>query len=172
IIDRSKVRVLALGSIEPAPARGMHLNADPGSHGFLFSAAARAIAQGFLPDTISSGIESGDNPLPLAGMMDSMSKLLNMGLSLERVVERATANPARAIHRPDLGTLSEGATADIVLLEIRHGRFGFLDSSHARLPGDQRLRCVLTVRNGAILWDSEGRAATDWIKAGPYSNFK
>jgi dihydroorotase len=72
---------------------------------------------------------------------------------------------ARAIQRADLGTLTEGATADIAVLEVQTGRF---DS----LGGDRKLRCILTIRNGAVVWDSEGLSAPDWIKAGPYSNFK
>jgi dihydroorotase len=158
--------------MEPARKRGILFDGGYSSRGFLFSVAAPAIRQGLVPDTISSGIENSEDLLPLAGMMDSMSKLLNMGMSVEQIIDRATANPARGIRRPDLGSLSEGAVADIALLEVQRGRFGFLDSSQAKLVGDKRLRCVLTVRNGAILWDSEGLAAADWIKAGPYSNYK
>jgi dihydroorotase len=95
-----------------------------------------------------------------------------MGLTVEQIIERVTVNPARAIRRADLGTLSEGAVADIALIEAREGSFGFLDSAHGRLDGKRRLRCVLTVRNGAIVWDSDGLGATDSSKAGPYSNFK
>ena len=58
------------------------------------------------------------------------------------------------------------------MLQTEKGRFGFLDSGHARLDGERRLRCVLTIRNGAIVWDSEGLSRADWIKAGPYTNFK
>ena len=158
--------------VEPARKRGILFDGGYSSRGFSLSVAVPAIRQGLVPDTISSGMENSENVLPLAGMMDSMSKLLNMGMSVEQIIDRATANPARAIRRPDLGTLSGGAVADIALLEVQRGRFGFLDSSQAKLVGDKRLRCVLTVRNGAILWDSEGLAATDWIKAGPYSNYK
>ncbi|MDQ6706145.1 MAG: amidohydrolase family protein [Acidobacteriota bacterium] len=158
--------------MEAAQARGILFDAGHGSHGFSFSVAVPAISRGFLPDTVSSGIENSTDVLPLAGMMDTMSKLLNLGVSLEQIVERATVNPALAIRHPDLGTLSEGAVADIALLEVQRGDFGFLDSVHAKLKGDRRLRCVLTVRNGAILWDSEGLTATDSIHAGPYSNFK
>ena len=158
--------------MEAARARGILFDVGQGSNGFSFRVAVPAIRRGFLPDTVSSGIDNSANALPLAGMMDSMSKLLNIGVTLEQIVQRATENPARAIRRADLGALSEGAVADIALLEIQRGNFGFLDSGHTKLPGATRLRCVLTVRNGAIVWDSEGLAATDSIKAGPYSNFK
>jgi dihydroorotase len=120
--------------------------------------------EGALPDTtISSGTET---------MMTALSRLLNRGITPEQLVERTTVDAARAVHRPELGTLSEGAGADIALIELEHGKFWFPDAGHARLEGDRRLRCVLTIRRGAIVWDTDGLAAPDRSKAGPYSNFK
>ena len=86
--------------------------------------------------------------LPRATMLNTMSKLLNLGMTIEQIVERSTANPAHAIHHPELGTLSEGAIADIAIFEERTGKFGFLDSGHARLAGDKKLACVMTVVGG------------------------
>jgi dihydroorotase len=139
---------------------------------FWFRFASSAIRQGFLPDTISSGIDRDGVLLPRANLSVTMSKFLNLGLTLEQIIERTTVNPARAIRRPELGTLGEGSVADISLFEVQKGKFGYLDSGHARLTGDQRIRCVLTVRNGSVVWDSEGLNAPDWMKAGPYTNFK
>ena len=110
--------------------------------------------------------------LPRANMTTTMSKFLNLGLSLEQVVERSTVNPAKAIHRPELGRLSEGGIADVAVLEVEKGQFGFVDSGHAKLIGDRKIRCVLTVRAGRIVWDSEGLSLMDWQAAGPYTNYK
>lgn len=158
--------------LRQAQQRGVSFDVGHGSDGLWFRIAQPAIQQGFLPDTISSGMDIDSILLPRANMITTMSKLLNMGMSVDQIIERVTANPARVIRRPDLGTLSEGAIADIAVLRIQEGRFGFLDSGHARLDGSRRLDCVLTVRNGAVVWDSEGLSVTDWIKAGPYTNFK
>ncbi len=98
--------------------------------------------------------------------------LLNLGTSIEQIVERATVNGARALHRPELGTLNEGAAADVAVFEIERGDFAFVDSEQHKLAGSRRLRCVLTVRQGAIVWDSDGLSAPDWKRAGPYTNFK
>jgi dihydroorotase len=110
--------------------------------------------------------------LPRANMLTTMSKFLNIGLTLEQIVERTTVNAARAIRRPDLGHLSEGSIADIALLEIQKGAFGFVDSGLARMNGDRKLRCALTVRAGRVVWDADGLSSTDWQQAGPYSNFR
>lgn len=98
-------------------------------------------------------------------LLNVASKALNSGAALEQVVEDATLKASRAIQQPDLGTLTEGATADIALLELQTGKFD-------TLGGDRKLRCILTIRNGAVLWDSEGLSTPDWVKAGAYSNFK
>jgi len=105
-------------------------------------------------------------------MIDVMSKMLNIGMTLPQVIERSTVNPARAIHRADLGTLSEGAIADVAIIEQQTGKFGYLDSGRAKLIGDKKLACVLTVRNGQVVWDTEGLSLPDTSAAGPYTNFK
>ena len=155
-----------------ARKRGVLFDVGHGGGSFWFRIAVPAIEQGFLPDTISTDIHKESIMLPRANMTTTMSKLLNIGMTLDQIIERSTVNPAKAIHRPELGTLSEGAVADIAVLELEKGKFGFLDSGHGKLIGDKRLRCVLTVRNGDVVWDTEGLSLTDWTKAGPYSNFK
>jgi len=155
-----------------ARKRGVLFDVGHGSGSFWFRIAVPAIRQGFLPDTISTDIHKNSIMLPRANMITTMSKFLNIGMTLNQVIERSTVNPAKAIRRPDLGTLSEGVIADIAVLELRKGEFGFLDSGHGKLVGDKKLNCVLTVRDGQVVWDTEGLTATDWTRAGPYSNFK
>ena len=155
-----------------ARKRGVLFDVGHGSGSFWFRIAVPAIQQGFLPDTISTDIHKNSIMLPRANMMTTMSKFLNIGMTLDQVIERSTVNPAKAIRRPELGTLSEGAIADIAVIQLEKGKFGFLDSGRGKLVGDRRLRCVLTVRNGQVVWDTEGLSLTDWRHAGPYSNFK
>lgn len=75
-------------------------------------------------------------------------------------------------HEIETGCIIGERQADIAVLEVQEGKFGFMDSGHARLDATRRLRCLLTVRNGAIVWDSEGLGIPDTLKAGPYTNFK
>ena len=65
-----------------------------------------------------------------------------------------------------------GAEADIAVFRLKYGKFGFLDSGRAKMVGDKKLFCVLTVRKGQIVWDTEGLAATEFTQAGPYTNFR
>jgi dihydroorotase len=110
-----------------------------------------------------------------AGMKDVlnvMSKLLNIGMSLQDVVTRATWNPAREIKRTDLGSLTPGGAADLAVLRIEKGQFGFVDSYGARLRGTQKLVCEMTVRDGLVVWDLNGITREDWDKLGHYDKLQ
>lgn len=155
-----------------ARKKGILFDVGHGSGSFWFRIAAPAVKQGFLPDTISTDLHKGSVMLPHATMTNVMSKFLAIGLTLEQVIERSTINPAKAIRRPDLGSIEQDGIADIAVLEMRRGTVALLDSGHGKLTTDKELRCVLTMRNGDIVWDPEGLSLTDWKEAGPYSNFK
>ncbi len=155
-----------------ARQRGVLFDVGHGSGSFWFRIAKPMIEQGFLPDTISTDIHKSSIMLPRATMIVTMSKFLNLGLSLEQVIERATVNPAKAIRRPELGTLKEGSEADVAILKLERGQFAFLDSGRAKLTGNQRLRCAVTIRAGKVVWDEDGLSLGDVSQAGPYSNFK
>jgi dihydroorotase len=106
--------------------------------------------QGCIVDTISSDIHSvsintpGYPTLPWV-----MSKFLNLGLSLEEVVAKATLEPARVIGRvPGLGTLQIGAPADVAIFELVEGPVEFVDTRKNQRTGTRKLVPVLTVRAG------------------------
>jgi dihydroorotase len=155
-----------------ARKKGILFDVGHGSGSLWFRIAVPAIQQGFLPDTVSTDIHKSSIMLPRATLTNVMSKFLAMGLTLEQVIERSTINPARAIRRPELGSIEQGGVADLAVLELRKGQFAFLDSGRGKLTTDREIRCVLTVRNGDVVWDTEGLSLTDWRDAGPYSNFK
>jgi dihydroorotase len=92
-----------------------------------------------------------------AGMKDMtnvMSKFLALGMPLKDVIVRSTWNPAKEIKLEQLGNLSVGAPADVAVLRLEKGKFGFLDQRGGRLDGTQKLGCELTLRDGAVVYDS------------------
>jgi dihydroorotase len=95
-------------------------------------------------------------------MLNVVSKMINMGMSLQEAIEASTWKPARVIGREELGHLSEGAGADIAVFSLKEGDFGFLDSRGALKPGTQKLETELTVRDGNVVWDLNGIAASSW----------
>jgi dihydroorotase len=65
------------------------------------------------------------------------------------VIAAATVNAARtfAVFR-DRGTLNVGAPADVAILELRDGKFEFLDNYEGKIAGTQRLFPSATVLGG------------------------
>ncbi len=68
-----------------------------------------------------------------------MSKFLCLGLDLAKVIELGTVGPAKAIKRPDLGTLKVGSIGDATVIDVAAGKFDYTDSLGERLVGDKRL---------------------------------
>jgi len=133
-----------------AKQRGVIVDVGHGGGSFDFTVAEPAMAQGFMPDTISSDIHAVSINTPGYPTMPwVMSKFLALGLSLEDVVAKATVEPARIIGRvPGLGTLQVGAPADVAILDLVDGPVEFVDTRGNKRSGTKKLVPVLTVRGG------------------------
>lgn len=166
--DSGKVRAFLFA----ARKRGVIFDVGHGGGSFLFRQAVPAIRQGFLPDSISTDLHTESMNAGMKDMLNVMSKFLNIGVPLDKVVAMATWHPAREIKRTDLGNLSVGAPADLAVLRVEQGRFGFVDSYGARLQGSQRLACELTVRDGLVVWDANGITRQDWDRLGRYDKLQ
>jgi len=145
-----------------ARKRGVLFDVGHGGASMLFRNAIPAIEQGYLPDTISTDLHGGNINGPVMNMGFVMSKFLNMGMTLEEVISRVTVRPAEIIKRPDLGTLSVGAPADIAIFKIIEDEMSFVDSNGSRLNGDHYLRNVMTLRAGRIVFDPYGLTYRVW----------
>ncbi len=145
-----------------ARRRGVLFDLGHGGGSFVFRQAVPAMRQGFQPDTLSTDLHVGSMNAGMKDMLNVMSKMLNLGMPLEEVILRSTWRPAQVIHREDLGHLSPGAVADLAVLNLRHGSFGFVDVYGARLRGTQKLEAELTLLGGKLVWDLNGLTRQDW----------
>ncbi|MCC6588606.1 MAG: amidohydrolase/deacetylase family metallohydrolase [Bryobacterales bacterium] len=160
------------GKIRPfvfeARKRGVIFDAGHGGGSFVFRQAIPAIRQGFLVDSVSTDLHTESMNAGMKDMLNVLSKFLNIGVPLADVIARAAWHPAREIKRTDLGHLSVGAPADVAVLRVEKGDFGFVDSFGARLRGDKKLTCELTIRDGVVVWDLNGLTRSDWNTLGNY----
>jgi dihydroorotase len=145
-----------------AQRRGIVFDVGHGAGSFVYSQAEPATAQGFWPDTISTDLHGTSMVGGMKDMTNVMSKMLNLGMTLPEVVRRTTWKPAEVIHRPDLGHLSVGAPADVAVLRLHRGTFGFVDVAGGRASGGEKLEAELTVRDGRVLWDLNGISHRPW----------
>jgi dihydroorotase len=137
--------------------RGVMLDVGHGGGSFRWSAAIPMMKAGFVPDSISTDLHTSSSQSGMKDMLDVMSKFLAMGRTVDDVIRWSTVNPARQIQMTDLGHLSVGAPADVAVLRVDKGAFGFVDQVGARVDGTQRFGCEITLRNGTMVYDGNGR---------------
>jgi dihydroorotase len=104
-------------------------------------------------------------------LLNVMSKFMAIGMKLEDVILATTWNPAKEIKHEELGNLSIGATADIAILNVREGVFGFYDYTGYKIEGKQKLECEMTIKAGKIVYDLNG-IASPVILSSPANPYK
>ena len=152
-----------------ARERGVQFDVGHGAGSFSFRIAKAAIEQGFLPDTISTDMHRASILANQATMPETMSKLLALGMELPEIIRRSTWDPAQAIGHPELGNLGQTVPADIAVLNITEGEFGLVDNGtdNRVYKSDKRIVCEMTIKNGQVVWDKNGRSRDDWSSTPP-----
>ena len=151
------------GKVRPfvvaAKTRGVLFDLGHGGAGFWFNQAAPAATQGFFPNSFGTDLHRFSMNSAMKDMLNVMSKFMALGLTLDEVILRATWNPAKALKHEELGNLKEGSVADVVILRVREGEFGFADSGGNSISGNKKLEAEITIRQGKVVWDLNGMAA-------------
>lgn len=154
------------GKVKPyifrAQEKGINFDVGMGGGSLIWHQAIPSVEQGFLPDVISTDLHTQSMNDGMKDLPNTMSKFLNMGMSLQDVILRATWKPANVIQRPDLGHLSEGTEADLAVFAVREGDFGFIDSRRRKMKGTKKLEAELTIRAGRVVWDLNGMSVPMW----------
>jgi dihydroorotase len=148
-----------------ARQRGIIFDLGHGAGSFWFRQAIPAMGNGFSPDSISTDLHIGNVNGPVVDMLTTMSKLLSIGMPLQETIYRSTVTPAHEIGHPELGTLTVGAEADIALLTLEEGEFGYSDCGHAKYIGSKKLVSSMTIRAGEVVYDPAGMAQSLWEEA-------
>lgn len=148
-----------------ARARGIIFDVGHGAGSFWYRNAVPAIQNGFVPDSISTDLHVRNVHGVVIDMLTTMNKILNIGVPLQEVIYRSTVTPANEIGHPELGNLSVGAEADVAVFKMQQGEFGFVDCGRAKIVGDKKLECMLTVRAGEIVFDPNAITVPKWQDA-------
>jgi dihydroorotase len=144
-----------LKEVVEAQRYGIVFDCAHGRNHFSFSMIEQALDQGFLPDTISTDLTfTSATRGPVWDLTTTISKLLHFGMSLDDLVARATAAPARIMgYEGTVGTLRPGANADIALLELRDGNFELKDSDGNTVTAKRRLIARTTLKDGRVTYE-------------------
>ncbi len=154
------------GKVKPfifeAQERGILFDVGHGGGSFIWHQAVPSIEQGFFPDIISTDLHYWSMNDGLKDMSNLLSKFLVLGMSMEDIISRATWKPAQVIQRTDLGHLTPGAPADIAVLHVLEGDFGYIDSRRRKIKSDKKISAELTIMGGNIMWDLNGISVPSW----------
>ena len=129
-----------------ARQRGVLFDIGHGKGSFAFKTARAMLANGFLPDTISSDVHALCINGPAFDQVTTMSKFLCLGMPLVDVIAASTVNTAFALKRPELGSLKPGSVGDATIISVNEGRFDYVDVVGEHLMGDRRI-----VSEGVVL---------------------
>ena len=152
--------------LRDAVKAGVTLDPAHGRFNFKFDVARRQLDQGILPDTISTDMGLLNWKATVHSMTETMSKFLAVGLSLEDVILRTTANPAKALGMADtLGAIAVGREADLSVLDVVEGGWEFTDASGAQFRGTQAIIPVVTIRAGEVIAPDWGPHPWGWLPA-------
>lgn len=150
-----------LPEVVDARRKGVVMDVGHGGGSFRWEIAEAALQQGFLPDVISSDLHAYNLHGPLFDFSTCLTKFLYLGLPLEKVIECATSAPARAIGRPDLGSLRVGSPADLAVFSLRNEPVQLWDTHAQQRPWDRRLCVEATVRGGVVYRPEELEVESD-----------
>jgi dihydroorotase len=142
--------------------RGVYFDVGFGGGSFKWSLAVPMVKDGFIPDSISTDLHVGSMNSAMKDELNVADRFLALGLPLKEVVAEMTSHPAHEIKHDELGNLSAGSVADVAVLRLQNGKFGFTDMLNTRFDGTERLICELTIKDGKIVYDLNGISADLW----------
>ena len=136
-----------------AQKRGILFDVGFGGGSFNFKQAIPSIKAGVFPNTMGTDLHTGSMNGAMKDQLNVLSIFLAMGMDIPGVISRSTWAPAQAIKREELGNLSVGSVADVAVLSVRQGNFGFRDNAGNKQEGKQKFECEMTIKGGRIVYD-------------------
>lgn len=139
--------------VRKAQQKGLIFDVGFGSGSFDYRTAIPAIKAGFYPNTLGTDLHASSINGAMKDQMNVFSVFLNLGMDIPSIIKASTWTPAQTIKREELGNLTVGGIADIAVLSMREGKFGFKDIVGNRQQGDHRFECQLTIKGGKVVYD-------------------
>ena len=137
-------------SVLRARERGIVFDLGHGAGSLSFEVSRSMLEKNFFPDTLSSDVHKLSINGPAYDLLVTMSKFLNLGLPLSKVIEASTSRPAQVIGRSDIGNLREGSKADALIFEIKDGNFKYTDVKGETFIGKKKIEIDKIIVGGKI----------------------
>lgn len=148
--------------LREARAKGIYFDVGHGQASFAWSVVIPLLRDGFPPDSISTDLHVDSMNAGMKDMLNVGDKFLAIGWPLKDVIAAMTWHPAHEVKQDQLGNLSEGAIADVAVIRMDHGHFGFGDSYNSRVESDKKMVCELTIKDGKFVYDLDAMSGNPW----------
>lgn len=145
--------------------RGIYFDLGTGGGSFNWSLAIPMVRDGFPPDSFSTDLHIRSMNSATKDLLNVTSKMMAIGVPLQEAIASVTSRPAHEVKRDDLGNLSEGSVADVAVLRLVKGDFGFTDMKNLRIEGHEKLVAELTIKDGKIVYDLNGIESRPWTSS-------
>jgi dihydroorotase len=123
------------------------------------------LAAGIKPHFISSDIHQNSMRGPMYDLPTCLNKFLALGMSLDEVIGCTTHAPAKFLRlEREIGTLQNGAYADVAVFELAAEPAVLYDCDWQPLRADQNLRCKATFVGGGLLPRVEDEPAPRYLE--------
>lgn len=142
--------------------RGIYCDVGHGGGSFAWTVASPIMKAGYFPDSISTDLHVSSMNNGMKDLLNVADKLMLLGETIPQVIAQMTSHPAHEIKQEQLGNLSVGSGADVAVLSVETGNFGFVDMYNTKMMGTKKLVCELTLRDGKIVYDLNGISADMW----------
>lgn len=126
-------------AVRAARERGVIFDIGHGQGSFGWKTARAMLKEGFAPDTISSDVHALCINGPAFDQVTTLSKFLALGMSLPDVIAASTVNAAKALQKPELGTLKPGSVGDASILSLEEGSYPLGDVRGEVVQASERL---------------------------------
>ena len=168
--SREAIVDVATNTVKPfvwdAQKRGIIFDVGYGGISFAYSQAIPALKSKFYPNTISTDLHTGSMNGSMKDILSVMSKFYQMGMDIPSLIKAVTWSPAQVIRREELGNFSSGMGADVAILNLKDGDFGFYDYTGYKVKGNKKFECEMTIREGKIVYDLNGIATPVVLRRG------
>ncbi|WP_050057807.1 amidohydrolase/deacetylase family metallohydrolase [Silvibacterium bohemicum] len=142
--------------------RGIYCDVGHGGGSFAWAVAGPIVKSGYKPDSISTDLHIAAMNSGMKDMLNVADKMMVLGETIPEVLTQMTVNPAHEIKQDQLGNLSVGSGADVAVLSIETGTFGFVDMYNLKRTGTRKLVCQMTLRDGKVVYDLNGISSDSW----------
>lgn len=147
-----------------ARKRGIIFDTAEGRKHGDFDIMLAAMKQNFIADMCSTDLTLGSMyRRPIFSLPNLMSRYIAMGIPMAKVVEMATATPAKLMNMQNhLGCLLEGASADVAIFDWADVKQTYRDWKGTTYAANKMLKPEMTIKDGQIMYCAPDYIYESW----------